>query len=152
MQDGGKLGAFQSRRGGAGQRTGSGEGVRVGATRAGLWRRQRGALLLREGVPPRSYGMAGLRWRGGMRKAFECESLAQGHLHRAGRAGLNVTCRQRGQNGPLGLASVPQVGTPAREGRTEHQRHGLGLRVWAHGANVPGFKSQHRIPHPKEKK
>lgn len=59
MQDGGKLGAFQSRRGGAGQRTGSGEGVRVGATRAGLWRRQRGALLLREGVPPRSwYGRA----------------------------------------------------------------------------------------------
>lgn len=55
--------------------------------------------------------MAGLRWRGGMRKAFKCESLAQGHLHRAGRAGLNATLHQGGKNGPLRLASVLQVGT-----------------------------------------
>lgn len=39
------------------------------------------------------------------------ESLAQGHLRRAGRAGLNATLHQGGQNGPLGLASVPQTGT-----------------------------------------
>lgn len=107
---GGKLGVSRSRRGGARQRTGSREGVRVGAARAGLRRRQRGALLPREGIPPPQESVW-LRWRRGMRKAFECESLAQGHPRRAGRAGLNVTLHQGGQNGPLGLASVPQTGT-----------------------------------------
>lgn len=51
---------------------------------------------------------------------FKCANFGQRHLHRAGRAGLNVTLPQgEGQDGPLGLPSVLEMGTPTLRGRAQ---------------------------------